>query len=83
MKYLISEYYVLVLLGWFTAFILHQELNAPIYIKRLLKMRVSKYYKLIDCYPCVTFWCTIALTWSPLASVGAYLIAVIIDKLNK
>ena len=83
MKYLISEYYVLVLLGWFTAFILHQELNAPLYVKRMLRLRISKYYKIVDCYPCVTFWCTLALTWSSLASIGAYLIAVIIDKLNK
>lgn len=83
MKYLISEYYVLVLLGWFTAFTLHQKLNAPLYVKRILRLRISKYYKVIDCYPCVTFWCTLALTWSPLASIGAYLIAVIIDKLNK
>lgn len=83
MKYLISEYYVLVLLGWFTAFILHQELNMPFYIKSVLRLRLSKYYKIIDCYPCVTFWITLGLTWSPLASIGAYLIAVIIDKIKK
>lgn len=83
MKHLISEEHNLVLIGWFVAFILHQELNAPLYVKRLLRLRISKYYKVIDCYPCVTIWTTLALTWSPLASIGAYLIAVIIDKLNK
>lgn len=83
MKYLITEIHYLALLGWFVAFILHQELNYPFYVKKLLKLRVSKYYKLIDCYPCATFWIALLLTFSPTASILAYFGAVIIDKLNK
>jgi len=83
MKYLIHEYYQLVLIGWFVSYILHQELNLPYLIRRLFKMSMTKYVKLIDCYPCVSFWITFGLTWSPLASIGVYLIAVLIDRLRK
>ena len=83
MKYLIHEYYQLVLIGWFISYILHQEFNLPYLIRMLFKMSMTKYVKLIDCYPCVSFWVTLGLTWSPLASIGVYLIAVLIDRLRK
>ena len=82
MKYLIDNIQILALIGWFIAFIIHQEWNYPYYLKNALKLDVSKYYKLIDCYPCQTFWITLLLTFSPLASILAFLVAVIIDKLK-
>lgn len=68
------------LIGWFAGFIIHQELNFSYRVKRLFKLRVTKYVKLLDCYPCFTFWVALAITLNPISAIGAYLIAQILDK---
>ena len=69
-----------VLIGWFVAFIVHQQMNIAYRIKRLLKMSVTKYSKFPDCYPCFTFWTTLIITFEPMAAILAYLISIIIDR---
>jgi len=69
-----------ILIGWFVGFIIHQEFNISYIIKRFFKIRVTKRIKLIDCYPCFTFWVALVVTLSPVSAIGAYLIAILIDK---
>ena len=69
-----------VLIGWFVAFIVHQQLNIAYRIKRLFKWSITRYRKFPDCYPCFTFWTTLIITFEPISAIAAYLIAVIIDR---
>lgn len=69
-----------ILIGWFVGFILHQSFNAPYRIKNLLGMSQTRYSKFPDCYPCFTFWITLIVTLSPIAAIGAFLIAQILDR---
>lgn len=73
-----NEVQYLVLL--FIVYMAHQRFNMPYYIKRLLRLKLTKHYKLIDCFPCVTFWTTLIITFNPLVSVATFLTAVIIDR---
>jgi len=69
-----------VIWGWFIAFIIHQELNISWRIKQVFKIHATKYVKLLDCYPCFTFWTSLIVTQSITASIISFLIAHIIDK---
>lgn len=72
--------YKLALLGWFIAFIIHKEFNISYRIKRLFKIHPTRYVKLIDCFPCITFWVTLAISLIPLTAIGAYLISIFTDR---
>ncbi len=69
-----------VLIGWFVAFIIHQQFNVAYLIKRAFKMPVTVYRKFPDCYPCFTFWTTLIITFEPMAAILAYLIAILIER---
>ena len=68
------------LLGWFLAFIIHQEINIAYRIKKALRIKITKQVKLIDCYPCFTFWTALIVSLDIYPAILAYLIAVILDR---
>ena len=70
----------MIVLTWFAGFMIHQKFNASYRIKRLFKLKVSKEYKLIDCYPCFSFWLALGLSFSPITALTVYMIAIIIDR---
>ena len=69
-----------VFIGWFFGFIIHQEFNIAWRIKRMLNYSPSKYIKLIDCYPCFTFWTALIITQSVMASIISFFLATYLDK---
>jgi hypothetical protein len=69
-----------VFIGWFVGFIIHQELNIAYKIKKLIKVHPTRYIKLIDCYPCFTFWTSLIVTQSLVASIVAFFLATYLDK---
>lgn len=69
-----------VVLGWFVAFIVHQEINIAYRIKKLIKVHPTRYIKILDCYPCFTFWTSLILTQSIVASIVAFMIAQFLDR---
>lgn len=72
----------LAIISIFVAYILHQEINIGYRLRILLKLSRTKPYKLLDCYPCFTFWTVLAITQNIVLTMACYMIAVVIDKLN-
>lgn len=72
----------LAIISIFVAYILHQEINIGYRLRMLLKLSRTKPYKLLDCYPCFTFWTALAITQNIALTMACYMIAVVIDKLN-
>lgn len=66
--------------GWFVAFIIHQELNVAYLIKKATKVHPTRYIKILDCYPCFTFWTSLIITQSITASIITFLIAQFLDR---
>lgn len=75
-----EQWIINALIGWFIGFVLHQKLSLPYHFKRVFNIHVTRNIKLLDCYPCFTFWVTIILTFNPLSAILAYLISLIISK---
>jgi len=69
-----------VIWGWFVAFIIHQEMNIAYQIKKATKIHPTRYIKVLDCYPCFTFWTSLIVTQSITASIIAFLIAQFLDR---
>ncbi len=45
----------------FIPFFLYWEFNLPFRIKRLFRLSYTKDIKLIDCFPCFTFWTSVII----------------------
>lgn len=69
-----------VVLSWFISFMLFHKVNIAYYIKRLFKLKQSKFYKLIDCYPCQSFWIALIITFNPIVAIAVYFMAQTIDR---
>jgi hypothetical protein len=51
-----------VYLALFLTIILDHELNFGYYIRKLFGIRISKPIKLLDCFPCLSFWVSVIVT---------------------
>lgn len=71
---------------WFGVFIAHYKFNAGYWIRRVFRLSQTKGYKLIDCYPCQSFWIAIltplifTFTFNPLTAVLVYYMAQSTEK---
>ncbi len=72
----------LVIVGWFIIFILTHEVNLSFRLKKFVGLDPTEYIKLIDCPPCLTWWFTLIISLEPATAATAYLIAILIDKLE-
>lgn len=79
------------LIALFTSYILHQDLNLPSHIKLLLNIPISKHKKVLDCFPCWSFWigcmttavfCFFGFPIYYVTPIAVYMTAVIINKLT-
>lgn len=68
------------LIMWFLTFFIHQKVNIGFYIKRALKFHVTTGIKVLDCYPCFSFWITLFCTFEPLTAIIVFLIATFLDR---
>lgn len=73
----------LVIVGWFIIFILTHEINLSFRLKQWVGLDPTEYIKLIDCPPCLTWWFTLIISLEPATAATAYLIAILIDKLEQ
>ena len=84
MLYWITNYltftFTLALVGWITAFIIHQEFNMPYRIKRMLKIVPTTYVKILDCYPCFAFWITLAISFEPCTAILVYGLSILTER---
>lgn len=71
---------IMIVVCWFIGFMIHQKWNASYRIKKLLKLKLSKEYKLIDCYPCFSFWLALLVSLNPITALTVFMIAQIIDR---
>jgi hypothetical protein len=67
-------------LSWFISFAVFYWLNISYWLKRLLGLKQSKFYKLIDCYPCQSFWITLFITFNIVTAIAVYFMAQILDR---
>ena len=69
----------------FIAILLLREWNLSSRIKQLLKLNMYNHVKLIDCFPCFSFWTSVIVSISIHGSItdvmATYVIASILDKL--
>ncbi len=65
---------------WFGVFIAHYKFNAGYWVRRLLRLSQTKGYKLIDCYPCQSFWIALLTTFNPLTTMLVYFMAQSTEK---
>lgn len=72
--------FALALLGWFIAFLIHQEYNLPYRIKKLLRIVPTNYIKVIDCFPCFAFWVTLLITAQPITAIAVYAFAITTER---
>ena len=66
----------------FATFFFYNKLNGIYYLKRLLKIKLTKKVMPLDCYPCTSFWITLIVTFNPIVAMAVYMTAVIIDRKN-
>lgn len=52
----------IIILSLFITIILDHELNFGYYVRKLLRIRISKPIKILDCFPCLSFWISIIVT---------------------
>lgn|GEM_PF-6424636 len=45
-------------------FIMLDSFGLQTRIKKILKLKVSEQYKLIDCFPCISFWLALLVTFN-------------------
>lgn len=69
--------------SWLLGYCLHQKWNIPYYIKKRIGIHPTKRIKLLDCYPCFSFWISLFCTFEPLTASAVFFVATIIDKLNR
>lgn len=48
-----------IILAIFFLILFHYEFSVVYYFKKLMKLDHLKYYKLLDCVPCLSFWLSI------------------------
>jgi hypothetical protein len=71
---------------WFIVFVLHFKWNVGYYIRKVFKIKQTRSIKLLDCFPCQSFWVALitvfALTFTinPIIAMLVYLIAQTTDK---
>ena len=80
MKDLTTFNFAIALLGWFVAFLIHQEYNLPYRIKKLLRIVPTRYIKVIDCFPCFAFWVTLIITAQPITAIAVYAFAITTER---
>lgn len=51
-----------IVLSFFTAFVLYEDINLSARIKILFKVPLRKNIQVLDCFPCFTFWISVATT---------------------
>ena len=52
----------LIILALFLGVVIHKEFNISARIKSMLKIRISKYIKILDCFPCFTWWLSVLIS---------------------
>lgn len=72
----------LIVISLFIAYVLHFEINTGYYLRELFRLKHTKSYKLLDCFPCQAFWLSLAITLDPIKAMLIYLISSFYDKLN-
>ena len=68
------------ILVWFLVFIFHFKLNLSYFIRKAFKLSQTKGFKLLDCFPCQSFWIALVATFNPVIAMAVYFMAVISDK---
>ena len=60
---------------WTGVFLAHYKINIGYYIRKVLKIKQTKGIKLLDCYPCQSFWVALIVTLNPLTAGIIYFMA--------
>ena len=56
-------------------FIMLDSIGLQTRVKRILKLKVSKQYKIIDCFPCISFWLALLITFNLPVAFAIFLTA--------
>ncbi len=74
-----------VIITLFCSILLQKEWNISFRIKTLLKKSIAKEIKLLDCFPCFSFWLSIPVILithgQPIDAMAVFVTASIINKL--
>jgi len=52
----------IILTSLFISFLLRDDLNIGYYLRKWLGIRISKSIKILDCFPCFSFWISILVS---------------------
>lgn len=64
----------------FLLYVAHYTFSASFYVKKILGLKVSKTYKLVDCMPCQSFWSALLITLDPISAAATFLITSLLDR---
>ena len=65
---------------WFGAFLLHFKFNLGYFVRKLLRVKQTQDVKVLDCFPCLSFWITLFVTLNPVVAMTVYFMAVLTEK---
>lgn len=68
------------IISLFTSIILLEEISISTRIKLALKISIRKQIKLLDCFPCFTFWISLIFTLTLHESILTPMVVFIIAK---
>ena len=69
-----------ILLVAFFMFLAYYKLNIVYYIKKLFKLKLTKRVMPLDCFPCLSFWVALIVTFNPFTAMAVYLFSALIDR---
>ena len=69
-----------VLIVWFFMFLAVFKFNLGYYLRNILRIKQTQPVKILDCFPCQSFWVALLTTFNPLVAIAVYCLAVLTDK---
>lgn len=69
-----------IFLAWFIGFVLSEQIGISYWIKKLFRIKLTREIKILDCYPCFSFWVALGLSLNLYIAIIVYFIAIKIDK---
>ena len=69
-----------ILFIWFCVFISHFKLNSGYRVRQVLRIKQTRSIKVLDCFPCQSFWIALLTTFNPVIAMAVYFMAVVTEK---
>jgi len=72
--------YMQILGIWFAMYVLFIKWNIGYYIRKVFKISQTKPIKILECFPCQSFWVALVASSNPVVAMGVFLLAVLTQE---